>query len=318
MLLNQINDLNIGSKIIITDGLFTNFKGIVKSVDFKKKKCIVSLDLWDIGYTFESSFRSIEIYNEQCKTKIVEKQILKDKERYLENKRKKDSIIPGSKVAILMGPLKGLEGKVIKKDIENMGCKISLDLMGEGFNIDISLDGVEKINNYLDEINEIGKNVEIKINSSLIERINNTSDLLKITPYQFEELIGEILEKQGFDVKITPKSKDGGRDILSILKTPIGEILTIVECKQYSVNKKVGIEIAERLLWTCDNKDYASKAMIVTTSAFTKGCYELKEKYLYKLELKDMNNIIEWLCKYGITRKYENKTIWSPSRNIII
>ena len=224
----------------------------------------------------------------------------------------KDQYKFGTRVEITEGPLAGLEGTVEKVYREKRRCKIKIDFYDKAFPIDIGFDVLRNISDEIEKVNEIANEKEIIINNSILERIENIDDVFRITPYQFEDLISEILEKEGFLVHTTKRSHDGGRDILSILKTPIGEMLTIVECKQYSKNRKVGIEIAQRLMWICEHEDYASKAMIVTSSEFTRGCYDLKNKYRYKLELKNINDIVEWISKYGKIRKIRNSYMWSP------
>jgi Transcription antiterminator len=309
----KVDSISVNSRIIVKLGLYKGFTGTVISINEQNMICTISLDLWDIGYTFEEKLDSITGLNDETRSKYSTEK-LNGNESSRTRKNKNTTFLPNFRIAILEGPLKGLEGRIITVDSIKRRCKVLLDIYEKDFPIDIGFEVLELTENYYEDLFKISSNIELKINSSLIDRIQKPEDIFRISPYQFEELIGEILEIQGFDVKITPKSRDGGRDILSVLKTPIGEILTIVECKQYAQTKKVGIEIAERLLWTCDNKDYASKAMIVTTSSFTKGCYELKEKYLYKLELKDMKSIMEWLCKYGTTHNYYDKSIWNPNR----
>ena len=218
----------------------------------------------------------------------------------------------GSRIEITDGPLKELQGTVITAYKKDNRYKIKLDLYGEDFCINIGSGVLKCLDTYVNDVKQIALDNEIVVNQSILERINDYDDLFSISPYKFENLVGEILEKQGFDVKITQRSKDGGRDILSILKTPIGEMLTIVECKQYSRHRKIGIDIVERLLWICEHQDHASKAMIVTTSEFTRGCYNLKDIYKYKLELKDIGNVIDWISHYGKINIRRNSYIWSP------
>ena len=46
-----------------------------------------------------------------------------------------------------------------------------------------------------------------------------------VSPHKFEELITELLEREGMNVHLTPKTRDGGRDILASLNTAVGEHL---------------------------------------------------------------------------------------------
>src|SRR5206468_12002343 len=96
-------------------------------------------------------------------------------------------------------------------------------------------------------------------------------DLYELDPIKFELLIARLLEDAGYSVKVTPATRDGGRDILAVLKIPYGEVLTIVDCKRFSAHRRIGPELVQRLLWVCDHHDKASNAMLVTTSSFTSG-----------------------------------------------
>ena len=44
--------------------------------------------------------------------------------------------------------------------------------------------------------------------------------LYELKPRQFEELVAEIWDAFGFEVELTQQTRDGGKDILAIRKTP--------------------------------------------------------------------------------------------------
>ena len=82
------------------------------------------------------------------------------------------------------------------------------------------------------------------------------SELDKMPPYKFEEFMAELLERIGFyDVRLTPRTRDKGRDILAKMKISTGELLTIVECKRYAQARKIGLGIVERFLFTIRETD---------------------------------------------------------------
>lgn len=152
------------------------------------------------------------------------------------------------------------------------------------------------------------------INDELIAYLARHPEVLyQVDPYRFEELIAELLMNMGYAVHLTPPSKDGGRDILAILKIPLGEILTIVDCKRYSHTHRIGPDIIQRLLWIADHGDKASRAMIATTSFFTSGAKALEEEYRWRLTLSDFNDVSGWLSNYGQWRQTEGSGVWLPS-----
>ena len=151
------------------------------------------------------------------------------------------------------------------------------------------------------------------LNAELVRQLSRKPELLyEMHSRRFEELVAEILHDMGFDVQLTPASHDGGRDILAILKLPIGEMLTVVECKRYARDRHIGPDIVRQLLWVADRHDNASKAMIATTSFFTAGAKEMQKQFRWRLSLADFDLLGVWLKQYGQWRTSESSGIWIP------
>jgi HJR/Mrr/RecB family endonuclease len=151
--------------------------------------------------------------------------------------------------------------------------------------------------------NQIQSNVEIKLNSlydQLIQSIvKNPHSIYSITPRQFEELIAELLVYNGWEVELTPETRDGGYDLFAISKP---DELTgvkssfVIECKRYSIERKVGISTVRQLLHVKD-RITASNAMIITSSDFTKGVYDYKAER-YDFDAKNFESVINWCNRY--------------------
>ena len=94
--------------------------------------------------------------------------------------------------------------------------------------------------------------------------------LWEIESRQFEELVAELLEDQGYEVTLTPPSSDGGRDLFAARKDTLGSFLYLVECKQYSPERAVGVEVV-RSLYGIVSAENATAGIVATTSRFTKG-----------------------------------------------
>lgn len=137
-----------------------------------------------------------------------------------------------------------------------------------------------------------------------------------LEPRQFEELVAEILERMGLEVQLTPQAKDGGRDIIASMPSALGELLAIVECKRYSPDRPVGLDIVERFLYTVRDKDLASLGMIATTSRFTKGALEACERHKYQMLLRDYSHLEEWLERYGTYVSDESSGLWLPQLDL--
>ncbi|MEN5379088.1 restriction endonuclease [Sphingobacterium kitahiroshimense] len=121
--------------------------------------------------------------------------------------------------------------------------------------------------------------------------------LYDINPRKFEELIASILEDLGFDVELTQATRDGGRDIIANIKNKVTNFLAYVECKRYSPENKIGVGIIRQVSGV-HYLQKPSKSIIVTTSFFTKDAMEEAKLIENQLQLRDFNNIKDWLDKY--------------------
>lgn len=136
---------------------------------------------------------------------------------------------------------------------------------------------------------------EISEVNELIIRLSQNPELLyELSPRKFEEVIAEILHRKGYEVSITPLSKDGGKDICVASRNTLGSFLYIVQCKKYAPNRPVGVELV-RELYGIVQVEKATAGIIATTSYFTKGAKDLRDKLLYQISLKDYIGVQEWL-----------------------
>jgi uncharacterized protein YjbI with pentapeptide repeats len=136
------------------------------------------------------------------------------------------------------------------------------------------------------------------INDELISHLRmNPKEIYKIKPRQFEELIAELLASFGWDVALTPPSKDGGYDIFAITKDIAGlQSSWIIECKKYAPEHKVEVSIA-RELYAVKSEFKVANALLATTSSFTRGATEFAASR-YDFKLKDLEGILEWINTY--------------------
>lgn len=121
--------------------------------------------------------------------------------------------------------------------------------------------------------------------------------LYEVAPRKFEILIADILRDFGFEVSLTQATHDRGIDIYAYMKNRAGSFLTFVECKRWQPQKHVGIEVVQRL-YGVQQASQANKSMIVTTSFFSKPAIEESRRYEHLMDLKDYNDLKEWLNSY--------------------
>jgi hypothetical protein len=122
--------------------------------------------------------------------------------------------------------------------------------------------------------------------------------LYELTPRKFEELVASILTDFGFTTELTQATRDGGRDIYAYVRNAVTSFLMFVECKRWSPPRKVGIGIVQRILGAAQTGK-AHKAMVVTTSYFTKPAQNEQKSASSTLDLKDYDALKQWLAKYN-------------------
>lgn len=119
-----------------------------------------------------------------------------------------------------------------------------------------------------------------------------TLDLRELHWRELEELVAELLASRGFEVDVTPRSGDGGRDVVARGEPVPGEPLQIaVEVKQKPV---VGLADVQRALYA--NQAYPA-LMVATAGVFSAGAIEEKgrEGNMMRLFLKDGVALEQWL-----------------------
>jgi restriction system protein len=138
----------------------------------------------------------------------------------------------------------------------------------------------------------------ITFSGTLIERLKLRPDALyEITPRQFEEVIADIFDGFGWEVKLTQATRDGGRDILAHVNTGTLKMLCLIEAKKHRKDRPVGVQLVRNLYGTfCDEQ--ANSAMLVTTSYFSPEAKKLQERHKYQLSLKDYADVVDWILKY--------------------
>jgi HJR/Mrr/RecB family endonuclease len=139
-----------------------------------------------------------------------------------------------------------------------------------------------------------------RINAELIEYLKKHPDKMHdIRPRQFEELIAEILAHYGWEVQLTPPTKDGGYDIFAVSKDISGVRTSwIVECKKYKLERRVGVDTVRALYGASGALTRGNVAMMLaTTSSFTTGAKRYAAGQ-YNFDLRDYRDVVEWINEY--------------------
>ncbi|NER85044.1 MAG: restriction endonuclease [Leptolyngbya sp. SIO1D8] len=116
-----------------------------------------------------------------------------------------------------------------------------------------------------------------------------------IQPRKFEEFIASILRYEGFEVELTPATRDGRFDILAIKHSAVtGKHTYLIECKRYSRHRKIGIAVVLNLMWVLQQNS-ATKGLIITTSSFSKDVHREAEQYSNKIMIHNYKSLEKWI-----------------------
>lgn len=141
------------------------------------------------------------------------------------------------------------------------------------------------------------KKKEVFAHNSDIQKI---IDYYSEKPINFERLCLELFESLGYVAKLTPPTNDGGYDIL----LNKGAEKTIVECKCYSIEHRVGRPSIQKLVGA-NNIVLADKMLFITTSDFSAAAISYAEEV--GVELINGNKLMELLDKQGFIEKEKVK-----------
>jgi len=133
----------------------------------------------------------------------------------------------------------------------------------------------------------------------VFDAIRNEPKLMRgLDPRAFEELTAELLSKLGFkSICLTPRSGDGGRDIVATQVINDIPVVMAFECKKYAESNKIGPEFLRALLGTItQGATRASMGVLVTTSCFTSGARSFIAAEA-SIDGKDFDAVAKWLSE---------------------
>jgi len=122
----------------------------------------------------------------------------------------------------------------------------------------------------------------------------NPQDLRTLEPNDFEQLIAELLRRDGMNVQLTGRGRDGGRDVLTWPSSAPSRALWLVECKRYAAPRKVDVRLV-RALYGVLEAERATMGMLVTTSDFTRPAREFERGVSNRLVLRNFGEVAKWL-----------------------
>ncbi len=125
----------------------------------------------------------------------------------------------------------------------------------------------------------------------IAELIQNPDLRFGLDPRRFEELVAEIFDRMGYEVKLTNQTRDGGVDVIAKMDAGMGKFIVAVECKRYAEKSKVGPELVRSLHGVVTDGRF-NKGILVTTSTFMPESHRFAKRNNEILTLEDGEDFI--------------------------
>jgi len=123
---------------------------------------------------------------------------------------------------------------------------------------------------------------------------------------EFEEFIAELVSGIGFnDVVLTPRSRDGGKDVVASRMINGIPVTFYFECKKYAQTNKVQLDTMRSLLGAVAHDATKSNiGVLVTTSRFTRGCHDFMVSER-RISGRDYSGLVEWTNHYAQRYRFD-------------
>lgn len=139
----------------------------------------------------------------------------------------------------------------------------------------------------------------LAVDHELLVRLAKHPEIVyDLQPRQLELVVANILEDLGFEIELTPVTRDGGKDIIARLSKAGFTFTTFVECKKHPPQNPVTVHVV-RQVYGVQQAEGADRSLIVTTSRFTSDAREYRRLIAREMSLRDYEGLKEWLSRYA-------------------
>ena len=143
-----------------------------------------------------------------------------------------------------------------------------------------------------------------EINDELIDDL--MSEIMKISPYDFERLVVKLLIAMGYGKMeenkdaVTPKSGDKGID--GIIKSDkLGFESIYIQAKQWKNGNNVGSPVIQSFIGALATAQGATKGLLITTSDFSQSALDIVSKQTqYKIILINGKQLARLMIEYNL------------------
>lgn len=115
-----------------------------------------------------------------------------------------------------------------------------------------------------------------------------------ISSRDFEHLVERLYAAMGYDTVLTPRQKDGGRDVVATRVESGAKTRILIDAKRYS--KPVSVQHVRSILGVV-SQEKANKGVVVTTHGFTRDARKF-EKETDRLELIDRASFVVLMTRF--------------------
>ncbi|MBA4017665.1 MAG: hypothetical protein C0483_10875 [Pirellula sp.] len=148
---------------------------------------------------------------------------------------------------------------------------------------------------------------EASVDSAAMERLLTTID-----PFLFEEVVAELLAAKGFDVHLTSRTRDRGKDIYAVWPDATGPLLMMVECKRLKPDSALDAINIRALLgqftFEREHGSLANCAMLATTAKRLGTVATEFSETVSEISVKGFEELCQWIRQYG---QHKNG-LWLP------
>lgn len=140
----------------------------------------------------------------------------------------------------------------------------------------------------------IPSNPEVYLDQRFIDYLaKNGEDMEQIHWRNFERLTAEFFKRQGYEVELTPATKDGGVDVRvwTDRESKAGPPLILIQCKRSK--NAVGLEVV-KAFWADVHFERADKGLIATTSSVSRDGKRVCEARKWPMSFAESAQISRW------------------------
>lgn len=131
--------------------------------------------------------------------------------------------------------------------------------------------------------------------TDILSDLESRPNLLELSPFEFENLVGNLFRKHGLETRQTRSSRDGGVDVVAFDLRPVLGGKVVIQAKRY--RNTVGVSAVRDLYGTMMNEG-ANKGILVTTSGYGPDAFSFAADK--PIELIDGGQLLYLLDQVGV------------------